>query len=166
MNWTIRILNRTDASDYRALRLEALEQDPAAFGATLEEDQAKSRPWFRRGLHEHTVFGAIDADGSLIASAGFVRGERLKQRHKATIYGLYVAPGHRGKGVARSLLQQLIASAEEQGIEQLQISVVTDNTTAGTLYESLGFEAYGLEPQALKYKDRYYDERHYWLPLT
>ncbi|MEM6903172.1 MAG: GNAT family N-acetyltransferase [Pseudomonadota bacterium] len=166
MTWTIRILNRTDASDYRALRLEALERDPIAFGATLEEDQEKSRPWFRRSLNEHTVFGASDADGKLIASAGFFRSDRVKSRHKAMIYGLYVTQTHRGKGIGRALLQRLIKTAKEQSIEQLQICAVTDNTSAANLYESLGFEAFGLEPKALKFNGQYYDERHYWLPLT
>jgi len=43
--------------------------------------------------------------------------------------------------------------------------VVVDNKNAKKLYESIGFEIYGLEKRALKYNGIYYDEElmTFWL---
>ena len=43
-------------------------------------------------------------------------------------------------------------------VEQLTLSVVRDNEAAAGLYRALGFEAYGVEPRALKGAGGYADE--------
>jgi RimJ/RimL family protein N-acetyltransferase len=40
----------------------------------------------------------------------------------------------------------------------MNLTVVSDNHPAKRLYESLGFETYGVERRALKYNGQYYDE--------
>ena len=47
---------------------------------------------------------------------------------------------------------------EIEGIEQLNLAVVTENPRAKNFYESFGFVTYGTEPRAMFDGDRYYDE--------
>jgi len=54
---------------------------------------------------------------------------------------------------------EIINKAKElEGIEQLNLTVVTTNTSAKRLYASLGFEVFGTEKRALKVGQRYVDE--------
>jgi ribosomal protein S18 acetylase RimI-like enzyme len=43
-------------------------------------------------------------------------------------------------------------------LEQITLAVVTTNEAARSLYRSLGFATYGVEPRALKVGERYLDE--------
>jgi RimJ/RimL family protein N-acetyltransferase len=45
-----------------------------------------------------------------------------------------------------------------EGLEQINLTVMSDNEPAKKLYTSLGFTIYGVERNALKYKGRYFDE--------
>jgi ribosomal protein S18 acetylase RimI-like enzyme len=80
--------------------------------------------------------------------------------HKAWVLGVYVTPSARGAGVARALLETLMArAAATPGIEKLVLAVATNRPAAASLYCSLGFQPYGLEQNALKIGDRYIDEQ-------
>ncbi|HEY7358830.1 MAG TPA: GNAT family N-acetyltransferase, partial [Ktedonobacterales bacterium] len=59
----------------------------------------------------------------------------------------------------KALVAEAIAQARTiPGLEQLLLAVVTTNTAARRLYQSLGFEVYGTEPRAMKQGDQYWDE--------
>jgi len=166
----IRFLNPDDASDWLRLRLEALQGDPEAFSASWEEyaeldlEEVKKRLGFER--EDTFVAGAFD-DGLLVGVAGFYREQGLKSRHKGHVWGVYVTPSHRGKGLARQIMQVLIdRAAKIRGVEQVLLSVTTAQKNAGRLYRSLSFEAFGCEPRALKIGERYIDEEYMMLRLA
>ena len=99
--------------------------------------------------------------------AGFYRETRVKRRHKGTVWGVYVAPEHRGQGVARRLLTALIESARTlPDLKWIVLSVTVERHPAQRLYRSLGFEAWGVEPHALRVGDDYFDEQHMALRIT
>jgi len=52
---------------------------------------------------------------------------------------MYVAPGWRGRGVGRALLETLIEHARTIGYQRLRLGTLADMTRAQTLYQSLGF---------------------------
>jgi ribosomal protein S18 acetylase RimI-like enzyme len=105
-------------------------------------------------LENSFVVGAFDGK-QLVGIAGFYREKGLKTRHKGRVWGVYVTPGERGKGVGRGILQMLLERAALIGAEQIGLSVTTTQTAAIALYRSLGFESWGCEPKALKIGDRY-----------
>ena len=77
---------------------------------------------------------------------------------------MFVAPKARGQGVGKSLLLELIKMAKDcDGLEQINLTVVSDNAAARRLYKSIGFEVYGVERNALKYNNQYFDED--WMVL-
>ncbi|GAA0453981.1 N-acetyltransferase [Paractinoplanes deccanensis] len=55
------------------------------------------------------------------------------------IRDLYVRPGHRRRGTARSLLTHVITEARAAGALRVSLQTETDNAGALALYESLGF---------------------------
>jgi RimJ/RimL family protein N-acetyltransferase len=72
---------------------------------------------------------------------------------------MYISPDLRGKGLGRTLLLELIKLVRDHdGLEQINLMVVSNNDPAKKLYESVGFEAYGAERNALKFNGQYYDQ--------
>jgi ribosomal protein S18 acetylase RimI-like enzyme len=158
----IRVLFDRDADDWWRLRLEALENDPFAFGMAVEEHAATSVETIAERFREPRNFtlGAFEG-GELIGMMTFVRDRSVKSGHKGNIYGVYVAPAHRGRGVGRALLDTLLEKAKKDStLEQILLAVATVQTAARQLYRSRGFQSFGIEPNALKVGGTYIDEDH------
>lgn len=94
-------------------------------------------------LQGHIASGGIDLSASRMAfddgpPIGIVligiRGQR------GWVGGVGVNKAWRGKGVGRMLMQALIESARERGLNVLQLEVIEGNTAAHNLYLSLGFK--------------------------
>ena len=164
----IRLLTPDDAAEWLRLRLEALEGDPEAFGASLEEHQSLSVDEVKRRLwsgEDAFVLGALE-DQRMVGMAGFVREKGLKTRHKGRVWGVYVSPAARGKGVGRKMLEMILQRSRTiPELQQVLISVATTQAAAVSLYRSLGFEPFGHEPRALKIGDRFVDEQYmiFWV---
>ena len=162
----IRALVEAEAADFWALRLRALCEHPEAFGQSFEEAQATPIDKVARRLRDENsapdnyILGAFDAVGQLCGTVGLRRERLRKMRHKAFIWGMYMAPEARGQGVGRSLVVEALERARAlPELEQVRLSVWT-GAAARALYLSLGFEIYGVERHALKVDDGYTDEEH------
>ena len=73
------------------------------------------------------------------------------------LWGVYVRPKARSAGVARRLVEAVLDHARGR-VEQVNLAVERGNMHARRLYTSLGFVEYGLEKNALKIGDRYFDD--------
>ncbi|KWI97047.1 acetyltransferase [Burkholderia ubonensis] len=160
---TIRLLDAADAALFQSLRLRAIETSPTSFLPTRDEqaalslDEVVSR---MRPTPELAVFGAFDGD-TLVGIAGVHRDARTKVAHKATVWGVFVDPAYRGRGIAQSLLEHATAhAAQAWQCRQLLLCVNEINGTAERLYASQGFVRFGTEPRSLFVDGRFYDEHH------
>ena len=157
----VRRLTPADAPEFRRLRLKALRESPTAFGSTYAEEARRPLAAFKTRLEaraDNWVFGSLHGQ-QLIGVLRLVREQGKKERHKATIYGLYVAPSERRRGIARKLLAEAIATARKlKGLRQIRIGVVTSNAAARALYVKAGFVEYGKEEDALFVAGRFHTE--------
>lgn len=163
----IRVLQESDANAYQELRLKGLQTNPEAFGSTYEREANFTLETVRERVKpskDKFVMGAFDDEGLLLGVAAFVRENGMKTAHKGNLFGMYVREEMRGKGVSKNLLLALIARASEiDGVEQINLTVVSSNEPAKRLYSSVGFQTYGIERRALKYNGQYFDED--WMVL-
>ena len=158
----IRTLEERDAAAFREVRLRALREEPEAYGSSYAEQVDRPLSYFEERVRPtdlRVTFGAFDGD-TLLGTVTLTQESGAKDQHKGVITAMYVTPEARGRGLGRALLLAAIERARATpGVEQAHLGVVTTNTAARALYASVGFEAYGTEPHALKLGDGdYLDE--------
>jgi ribosomal protein S18 acetylase RimI-like enzyme len=160
-------LTEDDTSDLIALRGEALQSEPLAFGSSPEDDRLTLES-VQKALADSSnqaVFGFYEAH-KLSGMIGILRTGKMKERHKAHIWGMYVSPASRRKGAGSALLRAAIQKAAQwAGVSQIHLSVTEAAPDAKRLYERAGFQQWGREPQALCVDGRFVDELHLVLKL-
>lgn len=165
----IRLLTPADATNYWALRLEALKNHPEAFLTSYEESvirnhavEQTARNFTAEGNY---TFGAFNQD-ELIGVVTLLQEERMKIRHRANIFAMYVTPSKRGLGAGKALMTAAIQKAKDvPGVEQINLNVTASNHSAKQLYTQFGFQEFGLEKNALKIDGVYYDDAYMVLHL-
>jgi len=159
----VRILEASDAEAFRAFRLGALQECPTAFSSSYEDecDIPLARAAERLAPNrDRAVFGAFVGE-QLVGSTGLQREQPRKLAHKALIWGVYVAPAFRQRGIGRTLLKHALAHAASMpGLLRVTLGVNTTNVAAIALYLSVGFESFGLERAFLLVDGVLYDELH------
>ena len=162
----IRRLAPADAPAYRALRLRALREHPEAFTSGYEEDVQQPLPVAEVRLSSalQSFWGAFQGR-ELYGMVGLERETRAKNRHKARVVAMYVAPEVAGQGVGRALLQSLLAHARAEGLASLVLTVTEGNAQAQRLYEAAGFRSFGVEPDAIRVGGRPHAKNHMHLDL-
>lgn len=162
--FSIKNITPDEAEDYWSLRLEALRNNPEAFGATYEESVGISIETVQSRIGssiENYILGAYTESNSIVGMIGFKREQSIKTKHKGFLWGMYISPAYRNQGVGRSLLEEVLRRSRIlEGLEQINLCVVTSNKDARNLYIHSGFEVYGLEKDALIYKGKRFDEEH------
>jgi ribosomal protein S18 acetylase RimI-like enzyme len=129
-----------------------------AVGAWLDEILAAAAAG-RARLGVVVVAGRIEALG---------RWERYRQETVAVngdVQQVMVHPDARGLGLARTLVQALVADAAAHGVEVLTLYVRGNNHAAMALYEACGFTARGRLPDFVAVGDERWDRVLYALDL-
>jgi len=163
-----RRLTATDAAPWLDLRQRSLRDTPLAFWSSPEDDRASdlaSVEAMLRGETGAVVFGTLEGD-ALVGTVGLFRESHLKRRHKMNLWGMYVAPEHRRRGIGAELVSAAIAHSRRiDGVRWLMLGVSAAAPEAKRLYERLGFSVWGTEPEAIAHGGDRPDEHHMALRL-
>lgn len=139
---SVRRLRADEAPLLRDIRLRALQDAPHAFGSTYAREVAfADAEWEARArraaaAEEVATFVAEPAAG---IATGALSDEDPGLAH---LFGMWVAPEARGRGLAVVLLDAVIAWAAERR-PRLQAVVEQHNASAAALYTRAGFTPTG-----------------------
>ena len=139
-------VRETHAADWEALRrlrLRALADAPRAFASTLEAELAfPDDVWRRRaGDDPGSATFIASEDGADIGLARiFAEPDPPGRAH---IVSMWVDPGHRRRGVARTLIDRAVRWATEHRADEVILWVADQNAAARRLYERIGFRPTG-----------------------
>ena len=155
-NINITTLDSKDWQKYKEIRLEMLAGDDSQFGWNIEEALDLTDQQWQQMAKSCYIIAMLESLIVGVVNLSFTKA--IKKRHVAEIGSVFVKPEYRGQGVARSLFQELERIAKSKGVEILKLTVLTNNISAKTLYEKIGFIKTGDIPKSLKNKGIYYDE--------
>ncbi len=132
---TVRTLGGEDWRSFRQLRLAALQEAPEAFVNSYADESAYDEAFWRVRLGRATrIIATINQEPVGIASIG-----SADDPSSGDLYGLWVAPEHRGTGVAMTLVQASARQAQADGRRKITLWVGTDNGRAVAFFSSMGF---------------------------
>lgn len=162
----IRPLVPLDGAAYRDLRLRALREHPDAFTSSLEEERARALSWSLKRLESdparpHDFFLGAFVQGQLAGMVGLQGRYRAKERHNATVVGMYAAPEHAGLRLGSALLDDLLVRALAlPELLQLDLTVTAGNARAEALYRRRGFVEFGRLERAIRVGDQFHAKLH------
>ncbi len=125
----------------RDLRLQALKTDPAAFGGTYQQAVGLTmETWQERAAvseqgQQSRWFTAIDPDGRWVGMALAATDEA----GAAHLFGMWVHPDFRGRGIAGQLCRACVQWAGEHGHNSIELAVAIGNDSAAAVYRKAGF---------------------------
>lgn len=156
----LRTVRPDDAAALRALRLEGLTNHLTIFGTTPDEidflnwtEQAANGS----GTGEQAIF-VVEREGELVAMAGIIRNTRVKSKHAAFIWGVYVKPVFRGARLAEAMVNACVDWARGKGVSIVRLTVIVGNKKAIACYQRCGFEITGIDVAAIRWEGIDYDE--------
>ncbi|MBL9031391.1 MAG: GNAT family N-acetyltransferase [Phycisphaerae bacterium] len=162
----IRPLIPADAEAYTVLRREMLRDSPWAFAASEENDRGLDAEGLRQSLSGpgYAIVGAFDSAPSgsaLVGAVGLYRSDHAKMAHRVGVWGAYVTPSQRGRGLGIQLLSAAADFARAwPGVDSLSLSVSVRAPAALNTYLRAGFVAWGTEPRAMAWNGEQIDEVH------
>lgn len=151
-----RLLTADDWRQLRALRLTALKDSPGAFLSTYEEQRDWTEPDWRTEAARGVWLVRV-ADDRPVGLLGATPESDIAASDRYLSY-LWVAPSHRGRGVAQELVREMLARLRAAEVERAWLWVLGENDSARRLYEELGFVSTG-ERQPLKKDPSRFEER-------
>ena len=155
---------------FRKAEKEDFDKIKSLYWTLIDQEQDDpSFPHWKKGIHpsDEMIQDSIDkgdlyvlADGDEIAACVIANDEKVDGYSDApwqidsdeviVLHVLAVRPNHRGKGLARRLVENVIEQERKAGKKALRLDVIENNTIAEKLYQKLGF-------QFIQTKTLYYD---------
>ncbi len=166
MSIKIKEIHSSYLPHYKQFLMQGLEQDSRNFRISPADE--RDSPFPTKDQPDSFTLGAFE-ENELAGIVSFQReGEnREKLRHKGLLFRMYISPQHRGKGIGKLLIESLLERVKQlEDIEQINLTVVTDNIVAKKLYEKFGFRSFSTEINAMKWKGSYYSEEQLVLFLN
>ena len=163
-------LTPADTMAYKALMLYAYQHAADSFTSTPQERALQPDSWWLNRIADpaglSVVWGAFSGQ-ALVGTVSIEFSANVKTRHKALVVAMFVHEDFRGQGLARQLMQAVVQHGKTlQDLRLLQLEVTQGNAAAERLYQSLGFQAYGVEPMAVLTANGFKSKVHMWLDLA
>lgn len=134
---------------YRKLRLNALREEPDAFGQRLEDArEIPQRIWrerLKRSSRAQAEWIFFAASGKkLLGMIRASRDRRPKRKHVAELFNLFVVPEARRQGVAEKLMSSVLSAlSKDPTFSKVKLCVYSQQKAAIVLYKKLGFSLVG-----------------------
>jgi len=150
----------TNAMQFKAVRLAALQDSPTAFGSTYaKEAQLSEADWLDRSKKwngdKAIGYLAMDSRSPCGIVAAFIDEHAPGKAH---VVSMWVGPMHRRSGVGRSLIDAVVMWACAKSVSALHLMVTSCNDGAIEFYKRNGFamtgktEPYPNSPSLFEYE--------------
>ncbi|MEU7620339.1 N-acetyltransferase family protein [Micromonospora rifamycinica] len=149
---TVRPMRATDADRVLAIYQAGIDAGDASFETTAPDWAA----FDAARLPDHR-FVAVDGDDTVIGWIAVAPTSARAVYAGVVEHSVYVDPAARRRGVARLLLDTLIASTEAAGVWTIQSGVFPENTASRALHQRAGFRVIGFRERVGRHHGRWRD---------
>ena len=153
---TIRLAERRDAAALRDIYNIEVATATVTFDLvprTLDEQVA----WIDEHAGGHPAIVAVDAAG-VVVGFGSLSPYRDRPAYSTTVEdSVYVHREHRGHGIGRALLTELVRLGRDHGFHSVIARIVGGHETSIALHQACGFEQVGTEREVGRKFNRWLD---------
>jgi L-amino acid N-acyltransferase YncA len=135
--------DRSHSGAVLAILNEAIENSTALYDYRLRTPAMMDAWYDAKEQARHPVIGVVDAAGQLLGFGSYGPFRAWPAYKYSVEHSLYVERDHRGQGIGRLLLAELIAAATRQDYHMLIGGIDAQNTASIALHRRLGFEQCG-----------------------
>lgn len=124
----------------------------------LTSERLGSAVDFLNGISEHGRAFVAEEDGKVIGMCAIARGRPLRRGHSAVL-AVMVDSDYQRRGIGETLMKKALSEADNVlKLRRLELSVVTENKPAISLYEKLGFKIEATKKSSCIKDGRFADE--------
>jgi len=134
---------RAHAGAVLAILNEAIENSTALYDYRLRTPAMMDAWYDAKEQAGHPIIGVVDAAGQLLGFGSYGPFRAWPAYKYSVEHSLYVERAHRGQGIGRLLLAELIAAATRQDYHMLIGGIDAQNIASIALHRRLGFEQCG-----------------------
>ncbi len=140
MSIFIRQLTENDWREFSQVRLKALQTDPNVFGSNYQKESQMTEAEWRSRLQEDNAIFLIFENETPIGMTGVSFDRNDPTKKTALLWGSWLAPHFRGKGLSELMYQARINWAKEQPtIEKIIVSHRASNLSSKYANRKHGF---------------------------
>lgn len=157
---TVRTPDKSEAEEVLSFIVKACGQSPYLLSTPDDFwiDARREAEWIEANTKSKNYFLAVYLDGVIIGDCNINFFTHKKDKHRAEV-GIAIDKAYWDLGIGSLLFDELIALARAtEGIEQIELGVVSTNERARHLYMKKGFTTTGVIPRALKNPDGTYSD--------
>ena len=140
----VRLATREDAEAIRTIYNREVSGSTVTFDLvprTLEDQQR----WLDEHAGAHPAVVAVDETGEIVGF-GSLSPYRSRPAYSTTVEdSVYVHHDHRGRGVGRAVLSELVRLADNHGFHAVMARIVGGHEASIALHTGCGFELVGIE---------------------
>jgi phosphinothricin acetyltransferase len=156
MGVQVRLARLDDAEAIRSIYNREVTGSTATFDLVPRslDDQVR---WLAARSGAHAAVVAVGDDDAVVGF-GSLSPYRDRPAYKTTVEdSVYVAPGHQGEGIGRSVLTELVSLATAHGFHSMMARIVGGHEASIVLHRSVGFEIVGTEREVGRKFGRWLD---------
>lgn len=155
----IRLIEPADATAIKEIYNYEVVHDVRTFDMVPRSDEEQAA-WMARHHGSHPAIVAVaTVDGhDAVVGFGALSPYRDRPAYATSVEdSVYVDHRHRGQGIGRAILTELISLGRNHGFHTIIARIVADNEASVVLHERCGFEHIGVEREIGRKHGRWLD---------
>ena len=136
--------DRSRGAEILAILNDAIEHSTALYDYRRRPLSSMDNWFDAKERGGYPVIGAVNDAGTLLGFASYGPFRAWPAYKYSVEHSLYVAPGHRGHGIGKALLAEVLDRARAQQYHTVIGGIDAENATSIALHERFGFERCGL----------------------
>ena len=148
---TVRALKAGDWAAVRRIYSEGIATGTATFETTVPNRASLDAKW----LPGHRWVAELD--GAVVGWTSLTPASTRECYAGVAESSIYVAGGHRGRGIGKALIRKQVMAADDAGLWTLQTAIFTENRASVALHHAAGYRTVGIRERIARRDDAWHD---------